>query len=269
MKTVIVTGASSGIGKAAVIRLAGSGYRVFGLARNYDALKSINAENYTPVEFDITKPERFDAVLESILASSDRIYGLVNNAGYVEPGAVEDISMESIRIQFETNFFGLVGLTKKVLPYMLKQNQGRIVNVSSIAGLISLPLVGAYCASKHALEAISDALRMELWNTNIKVVNINPGVVDTSIHSLTESKVSMIKDSRFADAYRRYLHDVPKGLPASVVADYIFEAIASSDPKPRYIIGSGRERLGARLRPFIPDRMFFAEIAKRIHGQSN
>jgi short-subunit dehydrogenase len=152
---------------------------------------------------------------------------------------------------------------------MLKQNQGRIVNVSSIAGLISLPLVGAYCASKHALEAISDALRMELWNTNIRVVNINPGVVDTNIHSVTESKVSMISNSRFADAYRKYIHDVPKGLPASAVADCILEAIGSADPKPRYIIGSGREKAGARLRPFIPDRMFFAEIAKRIHRQSN
>jgi NADP-dependent 3-hydroxy acid dehydrogenase YdfG len=123
LKTVIVTGASSGIGKVTVIRLAGSGYKVFGLARNYDALKSINAENYTPVEFDITKPERFDAVVESILASSDGIYGLVNNAGYVEPGAVEDISMESIRIRssLRPTFLDLWGLPKRFCPTCLNR----------------------------------------------------------------------------------------------------------------------------------------------------
>ncbi|NOJ27047.1 MAG: short-chain dehydrogenase/reductase [Nitrososphaera sp.] len=267
MKTIVVTGASSGIGRAAVIRLAGAGYRVYGLARNYDKLKSITAENYTPFEFDITKPDKFGQVVKSILDSSDGIYGLVNNAGYVEPGAIEDLSMDNIRLQFETNFFGLVGFTKAILPYMMQRNEGRIINVSSIAGLISLPLVGAYCASKHALEAVCDALCMELWNTSIKVVNINPGVIDTNIHTITESKADMIEKSRFAGAYRKYLQ-APRGLPASVVADYILQAM-SDNPQPRYLIGSGREKLGTRLRPLLPDKMFYSQVSKRIHGQSN
>lgn len=127
----------------------------------------------------ITKPKIFDYIISKISSETkeNMIYGLVNNAGYVEPGSIEDITMNDLRNQFETNFFGHVDFTKKVLPLMLQQREigGRIVNVSSLAGLISLPLIGAYSASKHALEAISDALRVELWNTNIKVITINPG----------------------------------------------------------------------------------------------
>jgi len=186
-KSIIITGASSGIGKATVIKLVESGYQVFGLARRYDKLVAIssklltssredNRDNYIPMEFDITKPERFGSIINDISskAKGGTIYGLVNNAGYVEPGAIEDITVQDLRNQFETNFFGLLEFTKKVLPFMLENNQGRIVNISSVSGLISLPLIGAYSATKYAVEAITDALRMELWNTNIKVVTVNP-----------------------------------------------------------------------------------------------
>jgi short-subunit dehydrogenase len=268
LKSIIVTGASSGIGKAATIMLARSGYRVFGLARSYDKLKALAlelpGENYVPVEFDITHPEAFVTVVSDIAARGG-IFGLVNNAGYVEPGAIEDIGIEDLRAQFETNFFGLVGLTKQVLPIMMQKGEGRIVNTSSMAGLISLPLIGAYCASKHALEAVADALRMELWNTGIKVVNINPGVIETNIHAVTNSKTPLLKEkSRFARAYKKYLEDVSSGLPASRVASTIVEAISSPDPKPRYVIGSGREKAGLRLRQYIPDRLFYSQVSKRL-----
>ena len=199
-KSVIVTGASSGIGKYTVLKLAEYGYQVFGLARRYDKLSNIlssgrlSKDLYIPIEFDITNTETFDDILNSIISKTKQntIYGLVNNAGYVEPGAVEDITMNNLRKQFETNFFGLLGFTKKVLPLMMIQKNGvglgvgaaRIVNVSSLAGLISLPLIGAYSAAKHALEAISDALRMELWDTNIKIITINPGVIETNIYDI-------------------------------------------------------------------------------------
>jgi short-subunit dehydrogenase len=268
LKSIIITGASSGIGKAATIMLARSGYRVFGLARSYDKLKALAlelpAENYVPVEFDITHPEVFVTVVSDIAARGG-IFGLVNNAGYVEPGAIEDIGIEDLRAQFETNFFGLVDLTKQILPIMMQKGEGRIVNTSSMAGLISLPLIGAYCASKHALEAVADALRMELWNTGIKVVNINPGVIETNIHAVTNSKTPLLKEkSRFARAYKKYLEDVSSGLPASRVASTIVEAISSPDPKPRYVIGSGREKAGVRLRQYIPDRLFYSQVSKRL-----
>jgi short-subunit dehydrogenase len=285
-KSIIVTGASSGIGKATVIKLVESGYQVFGLARRYDKLLSIvptellskekNQELYVPIKFDITTPETFNDVLHTIFSKSigNTIYGLVNNAGYVEPGAIEDITMNNLRIQFETNFFGLVGFTKKVLPLMMQQNkaEGRILNVSSLAGLISLPLIGAYAATKHALEAVSDALRIEVWNTNIRIITINPGVVETNIYDVLKEKLGyMVEDnvnqSRFIAAYNKYFtkQNYP-GIKSSVVADVICGAISASNPKQRYIIGSVKEKLAVRLRPLVPDRLFNSLLAKQIRN---
>ena len=284
-KSVIVTGASSGIGKYTVLKLAEYGYQVFGLARRYDKLSNIlssgrlSKDLYIPIEFDITNPETFDDILNSIISKTKQntIYGLVNNAGYVEPGAVEDITMNNLRKQFETNFFGLLGFTKKVLPLMMIQRNGvglgvgaaRIVNVSSLAGLISLPLIGAYSAAKHALEAISDALRMELWDTNIKIITINPGVIETNIYDILKTKVDDIiannKHSRFIGSYNKYfIKRNYAGLKPSVVAKVICNAISSPNPKQKYVVGSTKEKLAVRLKPFIPDSLFYPLISKQI-----
>ena len=301
-KSVIVTGASSGIGKATVIKLIQSGYQVFGLARRYDKLvnlfssESVSKENkkedlYIPIEFDITKPETFNNVLDVIIsttANENTVYGLVNNAGYVEPGAIEDISMNNLRSQFETNFFGLVGFTKKVLPLMMirrneKEEGGggrRIVNVSSFAGLISLPLIGAYSATKYALEAVSDALRIEVWNKNIKIITINPGVIETDIYDVLKTRTDDLINnnnnsssnnngySRFIEAYNKYFIKTNyNGLKSSVVADVICKSISSPNPKQKYIIGSTKEKIAIRLRPFIPDKLLSSLIAKQIHHE--
>ena len=262
-----MTGASSGIGKTAAIALAGAGYRIFGLARSHDKLaelqKQLTPDQFFPVAFDVTRQDTFEKILSEI-ASKGQIFGLVNSAGYVEPGAIEDLTMDSLRIQFETNFFGLVGLTKQVLPYMMKHKSGKIVNVSSMAGLVSLPLIGAYCATKHALEAITEALQMELWGSGIDVISINPGVIETNIHSVTAGKVRSLQNSRFARAYERYLVEEPKGLPVRVVGDAILHAIKSRSPRHRYLIGSGKEKTGVRIRPFVPDSVFYSQVARRI-----
>lgn len=267
MKSVIVTGASSGIGKTAAVALARAGYRIIGLARRYDKLAELStllsADQYVPIVFDATKPEKFSTIVNEI-AGMGQIFGLVNNAGYVEPGAIEDITMADLRVQFETNFFGLVGLTKQVLPAMMQHGEGRIVNVSSMAGLVSLPLIGAYCASKYAVEAVTDALRMELWNTGIKVISINPGIIETGVQTIISSKIERLKDSRFASAYKKYLRNPPQGLPATKVADAIVQAIGSKEPKPRYLIGSRREKAGLTLRRFVPDGIFYSQVARRV-----
>ena len=293
-KTIIVTGASSGIGRATAIKLVESGYQVFGLARRYDKLSKIfslsdslstayKEELFIPIQFDITKSETFEKIINGIILKTkdNTIYGLVNNAGYVEPGALEDITMNTLRNQFETNFFGLVGFTKEILPIMMKSNKtgrgigARIVNISSLAGLISLPLIGSYSATKHALEAISDSLRMELWNTNIKIITINPGVIETNIYDVLKAKIDgMIRqnkdnnlESGFIAAYNKYFtkQNYNTGLKANVVADVICKAISSPNPKQRYIIGSTKEKLAVRLRPIIPDRLFYSLVAKQIH----
>jgi short-subunit dehydrogenase len=301
-KSVIVTGASSGIGKATVTKLIQSGYQVFGLARRYDKLvnlfssESVSKENkkedlYIPIEFDITKPETFNNVLDiiiSTIANENTVYGLVNNAGYVEPGAIEDISMNNLRSQFETNFFGLVGFTKKVLPLMMiRRNEeegeggggGRIVNVSSFAGLVSLPLIGAYSATKYALEAVSDALRIEVWNKNIKIITINPGVIETDIYDVLKTRIDDLINnnnsssnnngySRFIEAYNKYFIKTNyNGLKSSVVANVICNSISSPNPKQKYIIGSTKEKIAIRLRPFIPDKLLSSLIAKQIHHE--
>ena len=292
--SVIVTGASSGIGKATVIKLIESGYQVFGLARRYDKLVTlfsselVSKENkkedlYIPIEFDITKPETFNDILGNILsrANENTVYGLVNNAGYVEPGAIEDISMNKLRDQFETNFFGLVGFTKKVLPLMMTgrnkdKGGGRIVNVSSLAGLISLPLIGAYSATKYALEAVSDALRIEVWNKNIKIITINPGVIETDIYEvlktrrddLINNKNNIAERSRFIGAYNKYFTKGKyTGLKSSVVADVICNSISSPNPKQKYIIGSSKEKIAVKLRPYIPDNLLSSVVAKRINPE--
>jgi short-subunit dehydrogenase len=291
-RSVIVTGASSGIGKATVIKLVESGYQVFGLARRYEKLSTVISHSdslstgdkqnlYVPMEFDITKSETFEKIINNIIlkAKDNRIYGLVNNAGYVEPGAIEDITMNNLRNQFETNFFGLMGLTKKVLPIMMgnrngQRIDGRIVNISSLAGLISLPLIGPYSATKHALEAISDSLRIELWNTSIKIITINPGVIETSIYDVLKTRIDEMirknsdnnKESRFIAAYDKYFAKRNyTGLKAGVVADVICDAISSPNPRQRYVIGSAKEKLAIRLRPVIPDRLFYSLVAKQIH----
>ena len=268
MKSVIVTGASSGIGRNAALVLANAGYRVFGLARNYDRLSEISnelkgAEQFHPLRCDITRQENFGSMVSEI-ASHGQVFGLVNCAGYVEPGAIEDLSMDGLRLEFETNFFGLVALTKHVIPLMVARREGRIINVSSLAGLISLPLIGAYCASKHALEAVSEAMRIELWNTGIRVVSINPGVIETNIHGVTADKISDIKGSRFANAYRKYLENVPRGLEAITVGQAILDAITSGNPRRRYVIGSMKEKAGVRLRPYVPDSIYYPQISKRL-----
>ena len=294
--SVIVTGASSGIGKATVIKLIESGYQVFGLARRYDKLvtlfssESVSKANkeedvYIPIEFDITKSETFNDILGNILsrANENTVYGLVNNAGYVEPGAIEDISMNNLRSQFETNFFGLVGFTKKVLPLMMMTGRnkgggggGRIVNVSSLAGLISLPLIGAYSATKYALEAVSDALRIEVWNKNIKIITINPGVIETDIYDVLKTRIDDLinhknntaERSRFIGAYNKYFTKGKyTGLKSSVVADVICNSISSPNPKQKYIIGSSKEKIAVKLKPFIPDKLLSSLVAKRIHPE--
>jgi short-subunit dehydrogenase len=296
-RAIIVTGASSGIGKAISIKLVELGYQVFGLARSYDKLVTLfsysaddrpskvnakakeNEAHFVPIECDITEPKTFDNIIDKIIskATGNMVYGLVNNAGYVEPGAIEDLDMNNLRSQFETNFFGLVGFTKKVLPVMMQQRkeeqgeaEGRIVNVSSVSGLISLPLIGAYSATKYALEAVSDALRMELWNTSIKVITINPGIIETNISNTLQRKtqdlINTNKQSRFVGAYNKYFAKRKySGLKSSVVADVVCHVLSAPNPKHKYVIGSNKEKIAVKLRPFVPDNLFYSLLVKRIH----
>jgi NAD(P)-dependent dehydrogenase (short-subunit alcohol dehydrogenase family) len=175
---VLVTGCSSGIGHATAGLLKSRGWRVFATARKAEDVVRLSAEGFEALRLDVCDPASMDRALATLLTlTGGRLDALVNNAGIAIPGAIEDLSRHNLQQQFDTNFFGLVELTRRVLPVMRRQAGGRIVMISSILGRIAMPWRGAYNASKHALEGITDTLRLELRDTAIRVSLVNPGPV--------------------------------------------------------------------------------------------
>src|SRR5215831_11963858 len=176
---VLITGCSSGIGRAAAVSLHRAGLRVYATARRVDALADLAGRGITTMALDVTDEASMTAAVAAVEADAGAVGTLINNAGYGLYGPVEQVPMAEIRRQFETNFFGLVRLTQLVLPGMRHRGEGRILNVSSMGGRITLPGGAFYHASKYAVEAFSDALRMEVAQFGIGVVLIEPGPVKT------------------------------------------------------------------------------------------
>ena len=177
-RVVVVTGCSSGIGRAALPVLAARGYRVIASARRPGDVDALQADGFETLRLDLADADSVAEAASHLLhLGGGRVYGLFNNGGYGQPGAVEDVSREALRAQFETNVFGWHDLTRRLLPAMRAAGEGRIVQNSSVLGLVSLRFRGAYNASKHALEALSDTLRMELAGSGVHVSLIEPGPV--------------------------------------------------------------------------------------------
>lgn len=178
-ETVLVTGASAGIGYAAAELLLKSGCRVFAGARRVERMRGLEALGARTFALDVTDEASLASAMNLVLSEGGGLDALVNNAGYGAHGAVEDVPIAEARRQFEVNLFGLARLTQLALPHMRARGAGRIINISSIAGRISMPTAGWYHASKHALEAYSDALRLETAQFGIKVVLVEPGPIRT------------------------------------------------------------------------------------------
>ncbi len=238
--TVLVTGASSGIGRAIVHRLTHHGLHVLAGVRGEEArVRLEGAERTTPIELDITDPE---AVEEgALIAATHDLVGLVNNAGTALLGPLEFLDPERVRDQFEVNVFGHLALTQAVLP-LLRETQGRIVNISSISGRVAFPLSGAYAASKFALEAMSDALRRELAPFHVTVSLIEPGNVDTAIWQTSfETQTKAAAD--FPPEARAYYPqpDEPRNTRGMTspdqVARIVLKALTSDRPRSRYLVG--------------------------------
>ncbi len=193
-KTILITGCSSGIGRYCAISLHKKGYRVFASARKAADVAELQALGLTAIQLDLNNSDSIKSAVEHIMQiTNQQLFALFNNAGFGQPGAVEDLSREAIRQQFETNVFGTLELTNAVLPIMRQQGYGRIIQNSSVLGLISLPFRGAYNASKHALEGLTDTLRLELNATAIKVSLIEPGPITSQFR---------------ANAYRQFLNNI-------------------------------------------------------------
>ena len=192
-KIALVTGASSGIGRATARLLAKNDYYVFAAARRMPRLEQIRSEHIEPVRLDVMDEEAAQATVNHIMATKGRIDVLVNNAGYGQLGAIECVSMEAAHRQFEVNVFGYARFMQAVLPHMREQKSGCIINVVSALSRISVPGFGWYAASKHAIEALTDALRGEVMEFGIDVVLIAPGVIRTEF---VPNQLRLLKNGR-------------------------------------------------------------------------
>jgi NAD(P)-dependent dehydrogenase (short-subunit alcohol dehydrogenase family) len=242
---ILITGASSGIGRACAVRFAGLGYRVFAGVRDASASEAFSAPEIRPVLLDVTQPASLEAAAKVL--AGEPLAGLINNAGISVVGPLELVPLEAWRRQFEVNVIGLVAVTQAFLP-QLREAKGRIVNIGSIAGRSALPGSGAYDSSKFAVEAITDSLRMELKGFGIRVSVIEPGAVATPIwaKALRETdELSRSADPGLVQLYSRLMSNLRaeteqaarKAAPPEAVAKAVEHAIASRRPKARYVIG--------------------------------
>lgn len=243
-QVVLVTGASSGIGRETAILMARTGHVVYGAARRLDKLQELSKYGVIPLVLDVTKDYSCQNALQQILNQHGTLDILINNAGYGSYGAVEDVPLAEARHQMEVNVFGAIRLTRMVLPLFRRQHQGRVIMVSSIAGRVTGPFGGWYHASKYALEALSDALRMETAGQGIQVSIVEPGLVRTAWghiaadHLAEVSRQGACRDwgEKMARGLHRLYDQKWLNTPQDV-AKTIFLAANASQPQARYLCG--------------------------------
>lgn len=248
-KVALVTGSSSGIGYYTAIALAREGFHTYATMRDLkkadDIVESSKKDNLSieVLELDVDKDESVRNAVDNILKDKGRIDALVNNAGYGLFGCAEVISIDELKAQFETNFFGALRMIQAVLPTMRRQNFGTIVNVSSLAGRIGFPASPGYITSKFALEGLGESLRYELSSSGVRVVTIEPGAVNTGFMKKGMRKGSRVDtDTVYRDLTQNVISGVTMmlemGTDPKEVANTIAEAIKSEDPLPRYAVGN-------------------------------
>ncbi|MFB6103703.1 MAG: SDR family oxidoreductase [Halobacteriaceae archaeon] len=255
--TVLITGASSGIGEATARRFLEAGWTVYATARDRDDVEDLAADGCHTAALDVTDPRQPREVVDRIVDETGRLDCLVNNAGFAQRGTIEDVPPRKVRHQFDVNLFGPHRLMRAVLPHMRAADGGAIVNVSSFFGRISSPGMGVYAGSKVALEAFSDAVRAEVADQGVNVVIVEPGPVETNFESRTRDHLEDVDRSGvYADIYEFYddagrLSDAIATTP-DAVADVIYNAAETPNPSARYTVGAVA-RLAVRFR-FLPDR---------------
>jgi NAD(P)-dependent dehydrogenase (short-subunit alcohol dehydrogenase family) len=274
-KSVLVTGCSSGIGEATALYLQKAGWDVLPTARKPEDLDRLREWGFDPIELDLGDEASVEhAVSECLSRTGGGLGGVVNNAGVAVPGAVEDLTRDALRRQFEVNVFGLQQLTNGLIPKLREQGWGRIVNVSSIYGLIAAPMVGSYCSSKFALEALSDCMRVELAPAGITVCLIEPGPIVTrfrknAVTALEEQVLS--NDPRYAEAYKKEADRRKKqnkkpdffNRPPEEVAEKIAHALESKNPRRRYRVAPSAH-LGAFLSKAAPTALLDRIMSRQV-----
>ncbi|MEN8168722.1 MAG: SDR family oxidoreductase [Pseudomonadota bacterium] len=246
-KTILISGCSSGIGLCVAEGLKSRGYRVFASARKTEDVEMLQQRGLEALQLDLADSNSINNAVEEVLQrTGGTLDALFNNAAYGQPGAVEDLSRDVLREQFETNLFGTHELTCKLLPVMRRQGHGRIIQNSSVLGIISLPFRGAYNSSKYALEGLSDTLRLELHDTDIHVSLIEPGPVESRFRANSFAKYREHIDkekSVFRDTYQNMENRltkegpaVPFTLPPEAVLKKVIHALEAKRPRARYYV---------------------------------
>ncbi len=272
-RTVLVTGCSSGIGLATCHVLSRNNFMTYGTVRNLSKAKNIqdlmNRENLSLkiLRLDVNDNQSIKLAIKKILNDTGRIDVLINNAGYGMFGPIEEITIQEIKKQFETNFFGAIRLIKAIVPIMRKQGNGTIVNISSMVGRFAVPLNSAYVSSKFAVEGLSESISFELKEFGIRVIVIEPGVVKSDFFHNVKVK-GMNLESPYHELMERRVNFLDKAMKNSLtssydVADTILDALNSKDPKFRYVIGNDATN-SLRMRNSLSDRKFMEWIRAGI-----
>jgi short-subunit dehydrogenase len=275
-KVAIVTGSSSGIGFETSLTLARNGFHTYATMRNMEGEKSkpltevAKNENLQlrAIELDVDNDKSVIDAINTIVEERERIDVLINNAGYALGGALEDSSMDEIKAQFETNFFGAVRATKAVLPVMRRQGAGKIVNITSMGGRIAIPLSSSYHGSKFALEGLSESIRYEVEPFGIKVILIEPGAVGSNFwKNIKIAKSSSDSNSPYTQfgnkILKAYEQMEQNTISPSVVAKTILDAVTSNNPQLRYVVGEDAAKT-LEARKNMPDNEFGDLIKKQF-----
>ena len=262
-KTVLITGCSSGIGYETAKYLHQNGYEVFATARKEEDVRRLREEGLHALQLDVTDTASIDRALEQVLKETGgTLYALFNNAGYGQPGALEDVPSDALREQFETNVIGLHELTRRIIPIMRKQGYGRIIQHSSILGIIALRFRGAYNASKYAIEGLCDTLRLELDGSNIFVITMNTGPIHSKFRDNATKKFLQyidVENSVFTKAYKEEVLEREEKKSESdpftkepiEVIDKVILALEKKRPAPRYYVTTATHLLG-NLKRILP-----------------
>lgn len=271
-KSILITGCSSGIGLHAALTLSARGYQVFATARKAQDVADLQAKGLTAYQLDLTNTDSItQAVTQVLEQTGGRLDYLFNNGAYGQPGALEDLPTQVLRDQFETNVFGWHELTKQIIPVMKRQGHGRIIQCSSVLGVVSMAYRGAYNASKYAIEGLTDTLRLELKSANIVVVLLEPGPINTQFRANALLAVQANIDIEASDHKVQYQQQIarlsseksnaPFTLEPLHVTQALIHALESKQPKLRYRITTAT-KLFAVLKRLLPARWLDYLLAK-------
>jgi NAD(P)-dependent dehydrogenase (short-subunit alcohol dehydrogenase family) len=277
-KAVLITGCSTGIGRATALRLAGSGWRVYASARRPETIADLEQAGCRTLALDVTDEESMRAAVGAVEQAEGAVGVLVNNAGYSQGGPLEQVPMEAVRRQFETNVFGPIRLTQLVLPAMRRQRWGKIVNVGSMGGRLTLPGGGLYHATKYSLEALSDALRFEVRGFGIDAILIEPGLITTAFAQAAVAATAVLDEGEDAtdgvyDEFNAKLAALTVGVYESPMRhlgggpDVVAKAIAKAITRrraPARVLVTASARMTVLQRRLLPDRAWDAAMRTQI-----